>query len=915
MNSSEVRDKIKVFISSNCDKDEEKEEGRFKYGIVRKALKWVLDNTGMCETYAFEKAGASTANVSDSYMDALKDSDLVVIIVDNKDGVSNGTQEEINYVLAQEKKTLFFFCNDVEKKVTELQKELKTKGIRYEEACAFTEIIEQVRNNVLQDIVNRYKAFCRGRLNRVDPVNDQVLDVEPSTIEERASISKESFKGFAYTKYLLRREAGFCFETLDVNNDDEHNCAALFARIIGATNLESVDYEVIKEFVVKAFSGKSKIRELIKKRYEAIEAYFAGCLEECEKKLHMCLDYCENEWKTMPKWIKDDVTIDLRYVETEIEISTGKRKNDASQMIYNAKEPLNYPLIDRIVSEYSENVIRQNNSNRLMAQYAVDQGSIELMLNRICDIFIVAYYYGSITQMIYVRKRVSDCLMQTAIETRNTKTFLFCVRLLSLDNRSDLLRAFVQAYGVNSNAIRSEDVHILVNCAKSRELEFRSVGARLLLLCHFGYYYDDTIYEVELNEIKEIIKQFVMFDCFRELNKDFVQAIKANKNRISRDYVVNYLELVHSCGKKEDIYKLLAVMSQIGIGEMNESTQVVYQRILKDLLGHDASSAVLLAAQSLRKEETIAHESLDEAVRHADKVFFEEEYRVNTFQLNETEMNERLQKWIDTIQNCSKLRENGIIIRIHVELEALRNVVLYKNELITEDVRTRLVEVLCGLLSSKDQYLSDKAVACEILCALIVIDALDGSVVDSIKALDNKQVLLGEKYLYGDFRKSFSITALSVLYQVLMGGIKAVDENELEASCILVQNEDVTSLFDVLRLLEEIIRLGYFSVCSNEVKKCLFRVMLNSSYHEVPSIRMISLRSLVLLSKDDGLRRRSLERVSCAMSEEPYDIKVEVLRELSKVEYSDDVIAYIREKTQNDTNYAVRRASEKVKVG
>ena len=211
--------------------------------------------------------------------------------------------------------------------------------------------------------------------------------------------------------------------------------------------------------------------------------------------------------------------------------------------------------------------------------------------------------------------------------------------------------------------------------------------------------------------------------------------------------------------------------------------------------------------------------------------------------------------------------------------------------------------------------MTDKAVACEILCALIVIDAMDGSVVDSIKTLDNKQVLSGEKYLYGDFRKSFSITALSVLYQVLMGGIKAVDENELEASCILVQNDDVTSLFDVLLLLEEIIRLGYFSVCSNEVKKCLFRVMLNSSYHEVPSIRMISLRSLVLLSKDDGLRRRSLERVSCAMSEEPYDIKVEVLRELSKVEYSDDVIAYIREKTQNDTNYAVRRASEKVKVG
>lgn len=44
-----LQDKIKVFISSRCGKDEE------KYEIVRRGLKYLLEETGFISAYVFEE--------------------------------------------------------------------------------------------------------------------------------------------------------------------------------------------------------------------------------------------------------------------------------------------------------------------------------------------------------------------------------------------------------------------------------------------------------------------------------------------------------------------------------------------------------------------------------------------------------------------------------------------------------------------------------------------------------------------------------------------------------------------------------------------------------------------------------------------------------------------------------------------
>ena len=143
-----VPNKVKVFISSKCDNAEDIKNGKNKYGIVRKALKLLLEETGLCIVYAFEEGTASSFNVVNSYMDPLADADLVIVIVDNEDGITNATMTEIGRVKAMNKKCIYIFCDERKKDITELQVELQSSvtNPRFAVVHEFSDIAKETYN-------------------------------------------------------------------------------------------------------------------------------------------------------------------------------------------------------------------------------------------------------------------------------------------------------------------------------------------------------------------------------------------------------------------------------------------------------------------------------------------------------------------------------------------------------------------------------------------------------------------------------------------------------------------------------------------------------------------------------------------------------------------------------------------------
>ena len=90
----DFNNKLKVFISSktgNTPADE-------KYVLARVAAKETLESTGLFKVYSFESEGPSVNSALEHYTEGLKDSDVCIFLIDNKDDVPKGVQIEIDTV-------------------------------------------------------------------------------------------------------------------------------------------------------------------------------------------------------------------------------------------------------------------------------------------------------------------------------------------------------------------------------------------------------------------------------------------------------------------------------------------------------------------------------------------------------------------------------------------------------------------------------------------------------------------------------------------------------------------------------------------------------------------------------------------------------------------------------------------------
>ena len=101
MQREDFKEQVKVFISSNIDD---------KYKLIRESLKLLLEKTGMCKVYCFEEEPGSSTEVREAYLYHVGRSDLIVFLIDNKDGINSGTLLEVKRSRDLKKKCIFLFA-------------------------------------------------------------------------------------------------------------------------------------------------------------------------------------------------------------------------------------------------------------------------------------------------------------------------------------------------------------------------------------------------------------------------------------------------------------------------------------------------------------------------------------------------------------------------------------------------------------------------------------------------------------------------------------------------------------------------------------------------------------------------------------------------------------------------------------
>ena len=113
MNSNTVEHKLSIFLSSKCGG---------KYAIMRKALKQLLLETGLTDVYCFETEPGSSESMPSAYLNRIDFSDLFVLIVDNKDGISDATLSEYKRAKDFNKRIIAVFCDEKKKRKPKFKK-------------------------------------------------------------------------------------------------------------------------------------------------------------------------------------------------------------------------------------------------------------------------------------------------------------------------------------------------------------------------------------------------------------------------------------------------------------------------------------------------------------------------------------------------------------------------------------------------------------------------------------------------------------------------------------------------------------------------------------------------------------------------------------------------------------------------
>ncbi len=909
--------KVRIFISSKCDG---KDLDDLKYGIMRKALTFLLEETGLCEVFVFEEGSSTSRNIIHSYMDSLADSDLVIIIVDNQDGVSDATMGEINRAKALNKKCIYIFCDQRKREITELQAQIQTEksAPRYDVVHEFSDIPKVAYKAAIEDIIAIYISYCKGRVAYVqenddgDNLNSEEMIPSGNVV---SNVSKEFMKGFQYTKYVVQNEAGLAWGGQPEKAEKDENCAKLFGQIIGCASTGYPDFEMIKRDIGELHIGS--IQHLVLMRYDAVAAYFKGELNTCLEKLEECIELC-NKNKDIPKWLMNDVAIDLRNTQIEMDREADIIRVDMQgQNILNQdNEPLYYPVIDRITSDYYADIMKHVFNNLVKPSNIINLGGVDYAIGKACNVFLVAYFYGSITHMIMIRKRLYEYLMTVSLETREHRTFLFTVKLLLMAHDEKSLKQFLYAYGENTNNFNELDIKYLLVGIEKQPIHVEALLARIYLFKHFGYYYSDEQFKEEEGLLAEKIKECIENKyALNLLIKPMFEAMSENKYRFSSSKCLDIIYCLFGFEKRKYYDEAFKCLCNFQYDNLSAEEQSRLQHFFTDWLQDEDvrknCNHIFEAAQTMRQSERIPHDKLDVAVKESNLTFYEDTYLLNVGEHDNNDYWKYTKQFVDMIESDTENNgKNGVYpYGACNPYKTIENIVIKGSVRYNSAQMKIIIESIRNALFASNQTIEAKTDAMELLCILQGTHPRNRR----IKELGNElsvrwnEVIVAKSFFY---ENGYSRENLELNFNLLQLILKDVDEVNFICNIVQIQNSEIASRKIALSTIEKLLNYRILTLDNRNESRCLVQYAMSSSYAENYEVRFWAMTVLTRLLSGP-YRQLCLKRLVEMMDEEPYQNKVGMLSRLEKDDLEDKKIKYIFNKGKSDAHYWVRMVAKK----
>lgn len=908
MQGTRFKEKVNIFISSNCG-------GR--YTLVREALRLLLLETGMCEVYMFEEEGATTSDVVSAYMRRLERSDIIVFLIDNKDGIGEGTMKEVKRGRELKKKSIFLFCDENEKETTELQKEIiaMPNGEKFKVVSQFVKFPEIAYESVLNDIIDTYLGYCNAKIESDDSETDNDNSVENVMSDIRTILNKDAFKGCHYTKWVLNCEVSIGQEYHKKIDTFDRLCSDLFGVILGNKSIEDIDFEGIKRYV-KDMHEPGKLQKAIMFRMDAMEAYWKGEIKEAIAFLVNALEISLRT-KKIPRWFVNDIAIDLR----NMNVINNQERNiidyspQGQDVINGSDEPVFFPVVDRFSSNFYENVSKGMLDNMLESPFTIRFGGVDYVLDQIIDIYVAALLYGSIVHTVIIREKIVSYLQGLCLQYREHKILVTTIKLLLLLGDEKKLSKFTETYGVYTDNVSSEDISDWIDAVSKIKIKYRRFNSSCLLLSFWGSYFSDQQFEDLYAKLKDDFSVWTEEQYAGDLiSKAYLSALEKNQYRIIQK---DFLEISYRFFEKglkrwyEDVFGLLSriQLEKIGDSEIKQYVSWLVECTNNEEIVKQCPN-LPAAIQNVRLQRDDVTE-LDKVVKQMFENFYNNEYSLNVFEHDLEETNLHIDRLIESIEVQNETQGKDGCYREYAtnSYRTIENILTYGKVRVPVKEIGKILNATLGTLRAERQTVRSKVDAWKLITIIFMMypkaKCVKEASIDINKNLEvflqGKDILLSNRYNEKSLRLVFQF------WKMFTNQIDELSVIEVFANIAKNNTSEIITVLSLLHgFLTETEKLG-LSVVHD---KYMLQSLLGFSRNQNSDVRLYAYISLIkIMNINQECEPLILDRLSEAMDGEVYKNKVAILSRLSKKK--NKKMQYIISKGQVDNHFWVRMVSKK----
>lgn len=905
----EIKDKIKVFISSKC--------GVEKYDKMRGELKKLLEETGFINVYLFEDSPGSSRNAVDSYISKLKNSDVCLFLISNESDVPKGVVKEYKVALSSNIKSIFIFCNDDSEEITSIQQEiLTTNGPKYKTIKKFDKLKETGYQSLITEISDIYTDYCRGRLvlkNSYDIDEKYIDNFNDNDFELAEFIDKSLYANINVTKNRISKLVGLKSDLPeDKTNQFDIESSKFFDIVFYNKSASGFDISKILDEIIK--NQNEKHYEVIKHRWSAIINYYNGDIHESIDDMNEAYDLAKNN--NLPNWYLQDISIDIRNL---INLRNEMRNkyfvnNKEQERISTDNIPLYYPIIDRnekyLYKEIIKETIREASKSPSTVRYG---NNIYKYIDYISNNYITALYYGSLTQLILIIDMVKLMTYQLCDEYDDWNFRKLLLKTTLLSNKPKEIKNVYNLFNDIYGKMDHEDAKEIYKSIQNYPITHSRKIREFLCFQFLGCYLDDESFIEVWNELHAYILTWIS-DNNRvvSLGYYFFDAIKYNISRISNEEILNIIILFIDNEFSLFYRNAVSLLEDVKLNDISEKTII---KLLDKIITLVNLDGIYFNYDDIASLLSKINKSFGDNIKVSIKIelivneYFPEINKM-IYRVLEADNNDVILEFINkNIQNIHEQNKNQGLdgkytMTGYDSYTNIRNIIDIKKIEITDDLINKIIDACVETIIAENQVIYEKCGAIDLLISLLINDEKIKKNQNINFLLENEETILNVRD--SNFIGKQSQFTLNFKFNILKLVLDRLETDDLILLLATYTNVDDFDKIEALRTVLILCKYGYILKAKDDVKASILQFILQKSYDSDLNVRYHSVNAMLYMLESYN-KKSIINRINKMMNFDSAHIKFLILKNLDSIKSLDkEAYNFIKSKAESDSHFMIR---------